>query len=252
MHVNVFLTIAIAVTVFITSGLGGQLASKEPWHKWVFWGLGFVSLVLISAQVVINENDKPLTLKEAQDLLKQTTNAAPTQFAPTLSADDAGKAITKADFVKLLRQYQSTAQPSKLANLTNARVADMARAIALNLNELSDEWKVADHNAYMSIYDSLHGASEKNQQLWSTAPKRYADAQKTLATQYVPRSKDLLTQGNECRLEILSRLLPTQMYFDDEKGKTLYENLLFHGVQPDPGNLHATASYLDLLWKRLP
>lgn len=103
---DLILTIAIASIVFVTSGLGGHLASTKPWHKWVFWGLGFLALMLIIVQATLNAHEKPLTLNEAQDLFRKATNTNSLQVPP--STDDANKPITKAEFLKLIQRYQSS------------------------------------------------------------------------------------------------------------------------------------------------
>ena len=58
MNWNIGIGIAIACLVFITSALGGHLASTKSWHKWVFWGFGLAALILISLQAVLNERSQ--------------------------------------------------------------------------------------------------------------------------------------------------------------------------------------------------
>jgi hypothetical protein len=69
---NIGISIAIAVLVFITSALGGQLASTKVWHKWVFWGFGFAAWVLISIQAVINEHTQS-SLQTQLDKIQHNT-----------------------------------------------------------------------------------------------------------------------------------------------------------------------------------
>lgn len=55
MVVNIVLALAIALVTGALAGLGGQLASTERWHKWVFWGGAVVIWALIAAQTYRNE-----------------------------------------------------------------------------------------------------------------------------------------------------------------------------------------------------
>ncbi len=105
---DLFLTIVIASLVFVTSGLGGHLASTKSWHKLVFWGLGFLTLILIIIQATLNASNKPLTFKEAQDLFSKATSTTSAQVPTSPPTDDANKPITKADFLKLIQHYQSS------------------------------------------------------------------------------------------------------------------------------------------------
>jgi hypothetical protein len=141
-NVNIALAAAIAALVFVTSGLGGHLASTKPWHKWVFWGFGFLTAILISVQAVLNEQDKPLTYSEAQKLLSENH----TQFVlvPPVSPKDTGKPISKAEFETMLRQYSTAATQTKFANITDERLSDRALALYFTIRGAAEGWQMAD------------------------------------------------------------------------------------------------------------
>jgi hypothetical protein len=52
---NIALALLIAAVTGVIAGLGGHLASTRAWHKWIFWGGGFVIWVLIGVQTYRNE-----------------------------------------------------------------------------------------------------------------------------------------------------------------------------------------------------
>ena len=52
---NIVIAVSLAVLVAVTTGLAGQLASTKRWHKWLFWGSGLLTILLIGIQIYRNE-----------------------------------------------------------------------------------------------------------------------------------------------------------------------------------------------------
>jgi hypothetical protein len=72
MNLNIGLALAIAVIAMVTTGLAGQLAATKGWHKWVFWGGGFIMLILIGIQTYNNETDQQ-QLRAQLNLIQKNT-----------------------------------------------------------------------------------------------------------------------------------------------------------------------------------
>ncbi len=203
---------------------------------------------------VIPKPVEPLTKQDAQELLSKAASTNRSQAVPpAVPLKDAAEPITKAEFLTMLQQYESpTSAQNKFEHITNARISDMARAIAINLQQLAGRWRAEDHDAYMSVWDPVLG-SNSTSELRAAAPSLSAAKQKRVAERYVPRAKELTAQANECRLEILSRLLPSQKNFEQDKtGKASYDKILGSGNAFVPNDLDSAASYLDDLRQRLP
>src|SRR4029077_18256262 len=116
---------------------------------------GSVALILISIQATLNERDKPLTLKDARELLAQKPPANQPQ-QPSPSDDKAAtRPITRDELKALIQQYRAAIPTplGKFENISNPRVGDMARAIAVDRKEMASEWRAQDHNDYMKMTD---------------------------------------------------------------------------------------------------
>jgi hypothetical protein len=55
MSLTLFLGIIAGTLVAIGSALAGQLAARERWQKWLFWGTGLIAVLLIGFQSYLNE-----------------------------------------------------------------------------------------------------------------------------------------------------------------------------------------------------
>jgi uncharacterized membrane protein len=132
-------------------------------------------------------------------------------------------------------------------------LAHMAKAIAANLNVTALYWRADDHNAYMGALDSpCYGILNKGDNC-AHAQAQWVITEKQLNARWQEKAKDLVNQANECRVEILTRLLPQQKGLaQDEAAKSLYERMVADSKNISPESLSAAGSYLDNLWKRLP
>src|SRR4029077_9384480 len=87
----------------------------------------------------------------------------------------------------------------------------------------------------------------------NAAEAQWVIKENDLNVRWREKVKELVSQANECRVEILSRLLPTQKRFaDDDKAKSLFEKMGADSKNISPDNLDAAGLYLNGLWKRLP
>ena len=165
-----------------------------------------------------------------------------------------------AAFTKNLGRRQSTGALSsaqnKFANVTNAMLSDMARVSVVNLNAVAQNWDASEHNEYMKIWDPIYGIdggdprSKQLDQIRADATKRWATKQKEIADQFTPEALKLLSQANDCRLEILDRLLPEDRYYQDQAIDAAF-GLADDGAHAR-SNLRRAAQYIDTLRKRLP
>jgi hypothetical protein len=161
-----------------------------------------------------------------------------------------------AEFTKNFNRKQSigTLSPaqSKFASITNPMLSDIARVSVENLTEFAQQWEASEHNEYMKIWDPIYGIGEGDprykqiEQLKADATKRLAAKQAELAKEFTPEAKKLMLQANDCRHEILNRLLPEQKNYQDETIDTVFEKTLL-----ERGDLVRAAAYLDALRKRL-
>jgi hypothetical protein len=146
----------------------------------------------------------------------------------------------------------------KFDNISNARVGDMARAIARSLNETAQYWRADDRNAYLVALDSPcygNGSSGPNgRENCAHAQAQWVTTEKQLNARWQEKAKDLVNQANECRVEIMTRLLLPRQKGDatDGAAKLVYEKMIADSKNISPENLIAAGSYLDNLWKRLP
>jgi hypothetical protein len=200
---------------------------------------------------VIPKPVEPLTRQDAQDLLSKAANANRPPSVPP--GDDAAKPITKAEFTRMLQQYEaSRSAQNKFANSTNATVSDMARAIALNMHNFAGNWRGEDNNEYLNTTDSSFGAGG-TVEMREAAAKLWAVKKKKLTEQYLIQGRDLIAQANEYRLEMLNRLLPSERNLvQDQTGKAVFEKLLSTNYDGSPEDVDAAAYYLDYLRKKMP
>jgi hypothetical protein len=85
MNSYVFYAVAIGVLTFAGAGLAGQLAAKERWHKWFFWGAGLVVIVLIYLQARAYK-EPPTAAEIATEVRKQfARDVKPIEGAPAAS-----------------------------------------------------------------------------------------------------------------------------------------------------------------------
>lgn len=168
--------------------------------------------------------------------------------------------ITREQFVEFTKNFSrkqsiGTLSPAqnKFANVTNAMLSDIARVSVENLNTFASEWGASEQNEYMKLWDPIYGMGQGDprfkqiDKIRADATQRWANKQVELAKEFTPEAKKLMLQANDCRFEILNRLLPEQKYYQDKMIDTVFEkNLLDHG------DLVRAAAYLDTLRKRLP
>jgi hypothetical protein len=82
MNWNIFYAVAICTLTVLVAGLAGHLAATKSWHKWVFWGGGLITVILVFFQAHANEaqntkNDtKQEQLQEELKAIKKQLSAA--------------------------------------------------------------------------------------------------------------------------------------------------------------------------------
>jgi hypothetical protein len=216
----------------------------------------FVTLWILLWKV-IPKPEAPVTRNELQQILndKPSTLAAPVATENTSSGN---KPISRSDLVAIIKQYSATHRgPSasaptqtKFANITNTRLADMARAGAVSMRDVSHEWKAKRESAYNSLYDHIEGGRATDEER-KTAPARIEAAQKEVDERYKPQAKRITLDANECRLEILIRLMPPQeVNVQDKDADALYRKI---ATSDDFSwtDLEGAGNYLDRLKERL-
>src|SRR5260370_39617095 len=75
---NIMLALLIAAVTGAIAGLGGHLASTKAWHKWTFWGGGFIVWVLIGIQTYRNEIAQHSLQSQLDTIQKNTEKPQPT------------------------------------------------------------------------------------------------------------------------------------------------------------------------------
>lgn len=68
---NIFFAVAICALTALIAGLGGHLAATKSWHKWVFWGGGLLTVILVACQAVANERQSTKSEKKQDELNQQ-------------------------------------------------------------------------------------------------------------------------------------------------------------------------------------
>jgi hypothetical protein len=258
--------VVVDCATFGLAALGGYVALNPPSPEQTaakrFYLIPFVVLAVVGIGANIwarqiedsRRTQSDIDLKSAQHNFSEDLKAVKRSSDTILSfVTNPPKGVTAEQAVVIARALTSSRGPlGKLENISNARIADMARAIAVNLNEQAQEWRGDDQNEYMKTTDWTYGyqGTEQNRK---DAAELWVKKKKELNERWATKEKDLIGQADEARLEILSRLLPEQRNSaQDASAKSLYEKLLVGGGEIQPGDLNAAASYLDNLWKRLP
>jgi len=68
---NIFYAVAVGLLTVIVAGLAGQLAATKPWHKWVFWGAGLLTVILIAFQATSNEDQAAASARKQKELQEE-------------------------------------------------------------------------------------------------------------------------------------------------------------------------------------
>lgn len=74
---NITIAVILALLAGLTSGLAGQLAATKRWQKWLFWGAGFLMVILIGVQTYRNEEAQADSKKQL-DAIQKNTETPPT------------------------------------------------------------------------------------------------------------------------------------------------------------------------------
>ena len=99
MNWTIFYAVSIALLTVSSAGLAGHLAAKETWHKWVFWGTGFLIVCLIYFQT--RSYKEPASAKEIVAAMRQDQdntngkNTPPIARYPSPAARDIAAEIMK-------------------------------------------------------------------------------------------------------------------------------------------------------------
>lgn len=260
--------VIVDCATFGLAAIGGYVALNPPREDQIalkrFYVISFVVLAVLGIganvwQRSIEESRRAqsdASLKSAQKQFSDDLKAVKESSNAILSfVTNPPKGISPEQglaFAKALRAA-SRGVPGKFDNISNARVGDMARAIAVNLNEMAAEWRAQDHNDYMVMTDSICYGSSYTPEGCKAAEDQWVIKENDLNVRWREKVKDLVSQANECRMEILNRLLPVQKRLaQDDKAKTLFEGMVADGKNISPDNLDAAGLYLNGLWKRLP
>ena len=82
MNKTIFLAVAVGSLTVLVAGLAGHLASTKGWHKWVFWGAGLLTLILIYFQAR-SVKDPPSADEIAKAVKKELDKKEPVNITPT-------------------------------------------------------------------------------------------------------------------------------------------------------------------------
>lgn len=68
MNWNIIYAVTIGALTAAGAALAGHLSSTKPWHKWVFWGGGLLTVGLIYLQATANEDESSKLLGQLSTL----------------------------------------------------------------------------------------------------------------------------------------------------------------------------------------
>jgi hypothetical protein len=259
--------VMIDVATFGLAVLGGHVAinppEKDEKELKRFYICAFVGLAIFG----IGANMWERNIEEAKRVQSQTDlKTAQSSFSTDL-AEVKKSTVTILSFVTNPPKGISIAQavlfaqgllsrqvsPGRLQSVSNDRINDMAQAIVANLNEMAQEWQAQEHNDYMRTIDTPCYGTGSTPAGCKAAEARWAIAQRQLVARWQDDVTNLISQANECRVEIFNRLLPLQKAFaGDDTAKTLFEKMVTNSSSISPDNLRAAGTYLENLRKRLP
>jgi hypothetical protein len=208
---------------------------------------------------VIPKPVEPLTKKDAQEIFSRAQDADHSQHGePAESVKNLERPITKAEFLNMLHQYQSSA--GTFANITKERLNEITKSAVSGLAELGDTWQADDADTDRGVSELIrfakfpdgHGDSRPMNEVEIAKVRRDASQRKaTNHAKLIIVGKDLIAKSCDLRIEIVHNRLTWNSYYrqTDSKQDALFTRLKTSNY--DRKDVSQAHEYLSALQKEL-
>ena len=212
----VFYAVTIAILTMLGAGLAGQLAAREWWHKWIFWGTGILIVILVYFQA--RSYTEPPTLAQIVSAFDQKysknepkpNGPAPNYEIKSPTATQIADAIASRIPPNTLGSF-SYFTDERLIELTEATIKDLSNEQGIWNDDMVMTTQTAPLDDIRS--DMLRSDGTRRPMNKKEADARWEEAKKAPARidkRMMEETKNLALRACDLRSEIFDNRLNTE------------------------------------------
>jgi hypothetical protein len=243
MNFSTWISIAMGIMVAIMAVLGGVLTSTKPWHRYAFFVLGCLIIVLGIGQAVLNDRDQ--RIRDAKSDSYQKTRDAESDALKQTILDMHGKMGVFMDLMQpppaLKPQPSLIGSGENIKDLTNLELCAKVIAFANTMRDFETNFKKAELQ-HDIIQKPVTGTAEEKQQQWRQQVNASMQRRQDYDNEF---RKRFLGEAIVYRDDLLRRLKIASP-------KEEQNIIALQGALAGPAPISDLAAYLEKMARQLP